>query len=334
MIYDCFSFFNELDLLEIRLNVLKDAVDRFVLVEATRTHTGAPKPLFYAENKARLAAFADRIIHVVADDFAAADAIAGERERAWAVENIQRNAIARGLSGAAPGDTVLISDLDEIPDPAAVRKAAGSPGITRLGMRIYNYYLNFRNYSTPQWTLGTQVLSYAAFTDPATYRGFRFGEFAIASVNAPPSATMIRMGRQNRFIRDAGWHFTYLGGVEAVRRKIMSIAHTEYNTPETRSDEWIKARIAAGEDPFRRGDRFFADEIDGAFPEYLRCNRSRYSHLILPVAEGDAHRTRLRRFAAKVRGAVRRTLARAVPPFLVPAAIRFLDRLHGVKRGT
>ena len=53
MVYDCFSFFNELDLLEIRLNVLKDVVDKFVLVEATRTHTGRPKPLYYEENKAR-----------------------------------------------------------------------------------------------------------------------------------------------------------------------------------------------------------------------------------------------------------------------------------------
>ena len=45
MIYDCFSFFNELDLLEIRLNVLKDVVDKFMLVEATKTHMGEPSKL-------------------------------------------------------------------------------------------------------------------------------------------------------------------------------------------------------------------------------------------------------------------------------------------------
>jgi len=77
MIYDCFTFFNELDLLEIRLNVLKDVVDRFVLVEATQTFTGRPKPLYYKENAARFAAFADRIIHVVVDDFSAADSDGG-----------------------------------------------------------------------------------------------------------------------------------------------------------------------------------------------------------------------------------------------------------------
>ena len=56
MTYDCFSFFNELDLLEIRLNVLKDAVDKFVLVEAGETHSGKPKPLYFKENEARFAA--------------------------------------------------------------------------------------------------------------------------------------------------------------------------------------------------------------------------------------------------------------------------------------
>ena len=53
MIYDCFTFFNELDLLEIRLNILAEHVDRFVLVEANRTHTGITKPFFFEANRAR-----------------------------------------------------------------------------------------------------------------------------------------------------------------------------------------------------------------------------------------------------------------------------------------
>ena len=82
MVYDCFSFFNELDLLEIRLNVLKDVVDKFVLVEATRTHTGAEKSLYFKENEARFSAFRDRIVHIVVDDFTLADAASSIRERA------------------------------------------------------------------------------------------------------------------------------------------------------------------------------------------------------------------------------------------------------------
>ena len=68
MIFDCFSFFNELDILEIRLNVLASVVDKFVLVEAVRRHSGEPKELFFEKNKQRFSPFLDKIIHVVVDD--------------------------------------------------------------------------------------------------------------------------------------------------------------------------------------------------------------------------------------------------------------------------
>ena len=68
MVYDCFQFFNELDILKIRLNVLAPVVDRFVISEATETFSGIKKPLYYEENKELFAAFQDRIIHVVVDD--------------------------------------------------------------------------------------------------------------------------------------------------------------------------------------------------------------------------------------------------------------------------
>lgn len=54
MIYDCFTFFNELNLLEIRLNILNDVVDKFVLVEATKTFSGKDKPLYYEQNKKKV----------------------------------------------------------------------------------------------------------------------------------------------------------------------------------------------------------------------------------------------------------------------------------------
>ncbi|NJM15850.1 MAG: hypothetical protein HC896_11225 [Bacteroidales bacterium] len=57
MVYDCFPFFNELDILEIRLNELNEAVDKFVLVEASRTFQGDPKPLYFEENKEKVQGF-------------------------------------------------------------------------------------------------------------------------------------------------------------------------------------------------------------------------------------------------------------------------------------
>jgi len=73
--------------------------DRFVVVEATRTHSNVPKPLHFAENAARFAPFADKIVHVVVDDMPA-------HGDAWTRENFQRNALVRGLRAAHPNDLV------------------------------------------------------------------------------------------------------------------------------------------------------------------------------------------------------------------------------------
>ena len=67
-IFDTFTFYNELDLLELRLNILGDVVDYFVINEANITFTGKPKPLYYQENKERFKKWEDKIIHHVTID--------------------------------------------------------------------------------------------------------------------------------------------------------------------------------------------------------------------------------------------------------------------------
>src|SRR5712692_10307059 len=121
MIYDCFPFFNELDLLEIRLSELAGVVDRFVLVESTRTHTNQPKPLYYHENRTRYSQFSSKIVHIVVEDMPGG-------ENAWVRENHQRNCIIRGLSGCGDDDTILVSDVDEIPRATIVHPADALTG--------------------------------------------------------------------------------------------------------------------------------------------------------------------------------------------------------------
>ena len=103
-----FLFFNELDLLEIRLNVLNDVVDKFVLVESTQTFNAQPKPLYFEENKERFAKFSDKIIHIVCDeDFT-------NEPNPWVIEHKQRLHIARGWKDCQDDDVIMISDADEI----------------------------------------------------------------------------------------------------------------------------------------------------------------------------------------------------------------------------
>ena len=179
MIYDCFSFFNELDLLEIRLNVLKDVVDKFVLVEAGETHSGKTKPLYFKENESRFAAFRDRIIYVCIERFP--DVCTTD----WARENYQRNAIADGLKGAKDDDVVLVSDLDEIPRPEKIVEFAGRPGVKVFDQTYYAFYLNYRNVRQQCYYLADGNLTNAELIDAleaeaksrASGEGYRgFGE--------------------------------------------------------------------------------------------------------------------------------------------------------------
>src|SRR5690349_24880068 len=119
MTYDCFTFFNELDLLEIRLNVLNPVVDKFVLVESTRTFQNKPKPLYFQQNATRFSAFKDKIIHIVVDQFP--DFGDWTEANSWTLEHHQRNSINRGLTRCTRDDVVIISDLDEIPRPETIR---------------------------------------------------------------------------------------------------------------------------------------------------------------------------------------------------------------------
>ena len=95
-IFDCFTFSNELDLLEFRLDLLSPVVDQFVIVEAPRTHSGLEKPLVFQENQRRFERHLDKITHVVVDD------LPSPIPDRWVPEQFQRQAIVRGLGDADP----------------------------------------------------------------------------------------------------------------------------------------------------------------------------------------------------------------------------------------
>ena len=116
-VYDCFTFYNEFELLELRLKSLWDIVDYFVIVEADKNHTNKPKPFYFAERKDEFKEFLPKIrniqLNVDIDYKGVGD---------WSIENGQRNGILYGLSDAAPDDLIFISDADEIPAPDILKR--------------------------------------------------------------------------------------------------------------------------------------------------------------------------------------------------------------------
>ena len=245
-VWDCFPFFNELDLLECRLTELDDAVYRFVLVEATVTHQGQPKPLFYAENKDRFAAWADRIVHVVAD---LADAAGGADEN-WARENAQREAITRGLRGMRGEDVFLLSDVDEIPFPRLAGVAAGHV----LCMRNHLLAVNLID---PGWWAGTVAVH--GRDVPARLQDLREGRH-----QAPP--LLDKRGHP----ATAGWHFSWLGGPAEMRVKAAAFAHAEDRGHVEADAEHMYAEKKC----FAGAERHILETvIDATWPKYMQQRR-------------------------------------------------------------
>jgi beta-1,4-mannosyl-glycoprotein beta-1,4-N-acetylglucosaminyltransferase len=290
MIYDCFTFFNELELLELRLHELADVVDKFVLVEATRTHTNKPKPLHYQENRSRFGAFQNRIIHVVVDDLPAA-------KNAWVPERFQRRGIGRGLAGCRPDDFVLVSDIDEIPRAATVAKISremkfndsffpklahatlssplvknifrrkgfrrrlrlNHPFILKFEQSLFRNFLNSKSVRPPFW-YGTRMLHYRDYSD---------------------AEEIVHSGY--KIVKDGGWHFSYMGGVERIREKVAAYAHQERNLPEFTDPKVIAEKINRGEALFGQDWQSEFVPLDDSFPRYLLENREKFSSWIKPV---------------------------------------------------
>ncbi|MCR4762372.1 MAG: glycosyl transferase GT17 family protein [Lachnospiraceae bacterium] len=297
MVYDCFQFFNELDILKIRLHVLSDVVDRFVISEATETFSGRKKPMYYLEHQDEFAEFADRIIHVTVEDTPAG----GTHER----DNFQKNAVGRGLAGCTDEDIVIFSDLDEIPNPDKIKEILADFDPTKVyhfAQRLFYCYLNmeetsgsllsisgeFDGVKDRKW-IGSKMVSYRLLRE----RGWQLGELR----EPERKADGIR-------VADGGWHFGYMGGAgeKDVRRrvqdKVVSAAHQEYNSRWTLSQ--VADHIRDGEDIFGRDARFVRREIDEGYPAWLREHWQEYPHLILQKESESGRRLRhLRMWAAK-----------------------------------
>jgi len=249
-LFDGFTFFNELDILELRLRELAPIVGRFVLVEADRTFTGQPKPLYFDAQKSRFQPFLDRIEHVVVRD------MPGEGASAWDREAFQRNAILRGLGSARPTDFVLVGDVDEIPKPEALKKIVEDPSsrgaITTFEPEFFLYFVNLRTDPVYTSLIGPRLIERRRLRSPETLRRFK-PVWRKKSANSAGRLvvslrTLAKFGAflENRIVRRGAWHFTFLGGAEAIRRKLLAYSHTEVLREELLDlaylDDMLKSR--------------------------------------------------------------------------------------------
>ncbi len=239
-------------------------------------------------------------------------------------ENWQRNAIARGLVNAKADDIILISDLDEIPSPDAVKRIPSGVDVVGFIQMFFNFYLNFWSYTIPYLNIAKAV-RYDVFCREDTYATLEQCEYVDPFVNKGPTASKLRRLHPTISLKNGGWHFSYLGDETRIVNKINSIA-IEYANEHTSSPAWIKEHILRGDDITECGHKFFAIPLDTRFPAYLLDNREKYSDFVLIPYNGYYKRTRLARVKYWTIGWVRRIGAKLIPRYLKP----FLFRMYCV----
>ena len=263
-IIDCFTFYNELDMLTYRLNILNDVVDYFVLVEATHTHVGKEKPLFYQENKQLFEKFNHKIIHVVVDDFLHKfPNIDIEKDEQWINEKFQRDCILRGLDTLSlqSNDVITITDLDEIPNPKILEQIKNNDVIVDINiLEMDFYYYNLTSKMDHQWH-HSKILTFQKYNElNITCNEIRFYNCQI--------------------IKNAGWHLSYFGNEKFIKNKLENFGHQEYNNPDITDEKKIQELIKNSKDLFNRPNSIITipiEDNDNLPPDYNIYLKNFYS---------------------------------------------------------
>ena len=212
-IIDGFTFYNELDMLYYRLSVLDDVVDYFIIVEATKTHAGKDKPLFFEDNKHLYEKFMHKIIHIVDEELIVPDTTKNEQ---WYNEIHQRDEIKKGLEILdlilSSDDLLLISDLDEIPDPNNLKEIKQNN--LKVDFRAFEmdfYYYNLNCIIQNEKWHSARIINYGLFKQNNI------------------SCNDVRMGTAIGVIKKGGWHLSYFGDSKFIKNKLENFAHQEFN---------------------------------------------------------------------------------------------------------
>ena len=241
-IFDCFMYFDEEILLDLRMNILDKYVDYFVIVESTFTHKGEERKLHF--NHKRFEKFKNKIIYLVYDEKPKdiKEILKNDIEpdisnkfiiNALLRENGQRNFIINGLKDADDDDYILVSDVDEIPNLEEVDFSKINQKILlfRQDMFYYKFNLNLPNFS---WT-GTKGCKKRNFISPQWLRNIKDRKYNFLRFDTFFSKTKYM---NIKIIDNGGWHFTNLKNAKEIEYKLKSyLHHREFDVNPISSDE-------------------------------------------------------------------------------------------------
>ena len=282
MIYDCFLFYDEDTLLDIRLNTLCKHVDRFVIAESRYTFAGKRREKLHFDIS-KFERFKDQIIYVINEkiprihthEFKSNSSVvkAGESDP-WENETNARNSIMQGLTNAQDDDIIIISDVDEIINPECISRFGHRHLCTTVHQNFYNYKFNIQvmnDDGTPRQCTLPKMVKFK------TLKGFFRGQPDLLR-NVKRRGTPIRdswirwnwLKYRTKTLDNGGWHFSWVMNDKRISEKMSTISHTEHNTPQFNNLDHIRNCIDNNLDLWNRPRVMKVIPVTGEYlPEYL-----------------------------------------------------------------
>ena len=263
-IFDCFMYWDEDTLLDLRLNILNEHVDHFVIVEGNKTWQNNPKKLKFDINKFKK--FKKKIIYIKVTDLPAG-------KNPWLRENFQRNCIERGLKKSKDDDLIIVSDLDEIPNPQAIKSFNQNKRYAAFKQNHFFYKINLQSQKNPFW-FGSRICVKKFLKSPQWLRELKFKKRSFWRLDK------IRL---NNILENGGWHFCNLKSPKQLLYKYQNLCETndqfvfkEKIHKKHLDEQEIKNKIKNGFDIIGRKETYKFKKLDNSFPKYLIKNKKKY----------------------------------------------------------
>ena len=269
-IWDVFPFNDELDLLEVRLEELFAVVDYFVLIEASVTQSGKPKPFYFKENVGRFERYLSKIVYI-------------QDEGKSGNEDGTRNYLIPYLKKIPENDLIVLTDLDEIPRCFVYYRLmylekipSDTYGLLKMDLFYYSYRWKKTN---PDRLLQIHSQTVAK----VFYRKY-------LNVRNPSEIAFLHHSSQHHWLIDhAGWHCSYCSFPDRIQRKINALAHVEYAHPPFNEISHIKDVITTGKDIFLRENEELGLQTtsDPDIPFLVVAQRKKFKYFYPDLAENQ-----------------------------------------------
>jgi len=295
-IYDCFMFFDEEMLLDLRLNILNKYVDKFVITEATYMHNGKSKKLNFDINK--FSRFKDKIIYIVVDTpppdlFEIYEKDNDEKDtrgqklvlNGYKRDNYQREMAQKALNKIEPNDWIIINDIDEIPNLENLDFKKFEDEIIIFKQQIFYYKFNLLYKNIPWY--GSRACKKKKFLSPQWLRDMKHKKYPFWRLDTFFSK---KKYKNISYIDNGGWHFTNIKSPEDLEKKLLNYTHHyEFEKSGINIDDLRKKILekkiiydhSVDQRQFKWGSDKKLTKVElSKMPDYLKENKEKFSDWI------------------------------------------------------